>query len=793
MSISKTGDMYRQARFRRFRPHNPQLLRRRLFQVEQLEDRRLLAVDLNVLENAQLSFEASADGQAYQARGNGYHVALTANEIKLALSRPIDVFAESEVPLDPHSQESTTAIPTTGLESEPTFLRLELVGANAFASGTPLNALPHRSNYLLGDDPGQWRLNVANFGQVQYAGVYSGIDVIYYGNAGNLQYDFNLAAGADPSQIQLDFDGAEQIEVDASGNLVVSVDGETVLQHRPFIYQTIDGLQVTVEGGYQILESNLVGFQLGSYDSSQPLVIDPVLSYASLLGGSNNDQGFGVSVDADGNAYVVGLTNSSDFPGATGSQGGNDVFVTKLNSSGGGPTYSTYFGGSGDDRGYAIDIDQNNNVYVTGRTSSTNLPSLRARGGGTWDAFVAKFDSVGNLVYSTYLGGSGNENANGVLGYDGTTIAVDSIGQAWVTGMTTSNNFPVLGGVQTDQSGTDAFVARLDGAGNLNYATYLGGNADDRGQAIALDASGNAYVTGATTSSNFLTTAGAFSESSSGGWDVFVAKLDANQSGANSLLYSTYLGGNSSDYGQGIAVDSANNAYITGIVWSGSRRFPTVNAIQSDGAGNWDIFVSKLNAGGTELAYSTFLGGANNDYGQSIAVDSNGSAHISGLSQGAAGLAAFPVTNAVQSTHGGGTWDAIAAKLNPAGTEVTYATYLGGSGDDRGQGVALDASGNLYMAGLSTSPSFPSDGITPASSAGGWDAYVVKLVDSQEHAPRLSPMPDVSVVPGTLVRVKASVDDPDNPVAQGSAIAYEIPSETAGDYVYNGSLGMVST
>jgi hypothetical protein len=763
----------------------------RLFQLEKLEERQLLAVDLNVLSNLPLGFEASADGTVYQARSNGYQVAIAANEIKLALSRSVDVSAASELVLDPQSLESTTAVPTTSQDIETKFLRLDFVGANAYASGTPLAALPTTSNYLLGDDPAQWRFNVANYGQVKYSEVYPGIDVLYYGNGRNLQYDFNLAAGADPSQILLNFDGAEQVEVDADGNLAVSVGGETVLQHRPFIYQTIDGEQVTIEGGYQLLESNRVSFHVGSYDSSKPLVIDPILSYASLVGGSGTDQGFGMSVDSDGNAYLVGLTNSTDFPGATGSNGDNDVFVTKLNSSGSGLAYSTYFGGSGDDQAYAIDIDSNNNVYVTGRTSSTNLPSLRARGGGTWDAFVAKFDSVGNLVYSTYLGGSGNENANGILGYDGSTIAVDSVGQAWVTGMTTSSNFPVLNGVQADQVGTDAFVARLDSAGNLNYATYLGGNADDRGQAIAVDSSGKAYVTGATTSSsNLPTTLGALQESSAGGWDVFVTKLDADLAGANSVVYSTYLGGTSSDYGQGIAVDGTGNAYVTGLLWSGSLRFPTVNALQGDGAGNWDMFVSKLNPSGSSLVYSTFLGGAQNDYGQSIVVDSDGSAYVSGMSQGATGLASFPVANAVQSTHGGGTWDAVVAKLNPAGTELMYATYLGGTGDDRGQGLALDSANNLYMTGLTTSSSFPADGIAPASSSGGWDAFAVKLVDTPEHAPRLKPMAGLSATPGTLVSVKASVDDPDNPVAQGPTIAYTIPSGTAGDYASNGSLGM---
>ena len=288
--------------------------RRRVFQVEQLDARRLLVNDVTLSAELPLGFELSSGGSnEFQARGSGYNVAITASQVSMALSRPIDIYADILLPSDPNTHQPLPSVVAKELKPETTILNLALVGANTNAVGTPRDVLARKSNYLLGDDPGQWRLGVANYGQVQYADVYSCIDVRYYGTGRNLQYDFNLAAGAEASQIKLRFDGADQMQVDGNGNLAVRIGSETVFQHRPVVYQTINGQRVDVSGGYRLWDTNLVGFELGNYDARQPLVIDPILSYATLVGGSGTDQGFGMTVDDLGNAYVVGLTSSTNF------------------------------------------------------------------------------------------------------------------------------------------------------------------------------------------------------------------------------------------------------------------------------------------------------------------------------------------------------------------------------------------------------------------------------------------------------------------------------------------------
>ncbi|MBI2829078.1 MAG: SBBP repeat-containing protein, partial [Acidobacteria bacterium] len=430
-----------------------------------------------------------------------------------------------------------------------------------------------------------------SYARVRYESVYPGVDLVYYGNQRQLEYDFVVAPGADPGAIKLAFEGARSIERDASGNLILRTAGGDLRMHKPVVYQEVGGVKRLIPGRYVVASKQQVGFHVAAYDRSKPLVIDPVLVYSTFLGGSGNDFGFRIAVDSAGNAYVTGGTDSTNFPGPGGiaapklgssaKGAGGDVFVTKLNPAGTALVYSTYLGGSGNDGGIGIAVDSAGNAYVTGTTNSADFPTtlgaFDVTFNGVQDVFVTKLNPAGSaLVYSTYLGGSGFERPNG--------IAVDSAGNAYVMGRTTSTistnpllNFPTTAGAfQTIAPGGDAFnpqdvfVTKLNPAGSaLVYSTFLGGNRNDEGVGMAVDSAGNAYVTGFTTSTNFPTTAGAFAGTLGGPQDAFVTKLDA---AGSDLVYSTYLGGSGGSLGIGIAVDSAGNAYVTGQAFS---NFPT--------------------------------------------------------------------------------------------------------------------------------------------------------------------------------------------------------------------------
>ena len=477
-------------------------------------------------------------------------------------------------------------------------------------------------------------------------------------------------------------------------------------------------------------EEHEVGFQVAAYDASKPLVIDPVLSYSTYLGGSDVDVGFGIAVDASGNAYVAGITYSTDFPTTAGafqatSGGDSDVFVTKLNPTGSSIVYSTYLGGSGlDDEAVGIAVDTAGNAYVTGLTQSGDFPTTAGAvqptfGGGFFNTFVAKLNPSGSaLVYSTYLG-VGTNNANG--------IAVDPAGNAYVTGSTDSALPTTAGAVQPTFGGgpNDAFVMKLNPSGSaLVYSTHLGGSDFEAGFGIAVDAAGNAYVTGQTGSSNFPTTAGAVQPTFAGGFrSVFVTKLTPNGSG---FAYSTYLGGSNDDIGFSVAVDTTGNAYVTGN--ASSADFPTTaGAVQPTFAGFADAFVAKLNRTGSELVYSTYLGGSSQDQGLGIAVDTLGNAHVTGLTLSVD----FPTTpGAVQTPTPSGFFPTFVTKLDPTGSALVYSTYLGGSSLS---GIALDTlpNPNAYVTGHGISTDFPTTpGAFQTTPGGGSDAVVAKLIPS---------------------------------------------------------------
>ncbi|MFB3896150.1 MAG: SBBP repeat-containing protein [bacterium] len=472
-----------------------------------------------------------------------------------------------------------------------------------------------------------------------------------------------------------------------------------------------------------------------------------VLLYSTYLGGSGWEWGNGIALDTAGNAYIVGYTNAGNFPTTPGAidttfngsfMGAYDVFVSKLNPGGTALVYSTYLGGSDEDWGTAIAVDAAGNAYITGYTQSTNFPittgafntTFNSISNVTSDVFVSKLNPAGTaLVYSTYLGGLDND-----IGYG---IAVDAAGNAYITGMTASTNFPItVGAFDTSFSagiyGDEAFVSKLNSTGSaLVFSTYLGGTGWNVGYGIALDTSGQTYITGYTIAPNFPTTSNAYDTSSNGGYDVFVTKLNPSGSG---LLYSSYLGGIGTDISQGIALDTGGKVYITG--YTQSTNFPVtarawIGPVFHGSYPNNDAFVSKLNPNDTgisSLVYSTYLGGLGDDYGQGIAVDADGNAYVTGYTSSPD----FPTTiGALQTMLTGLTYfDAFVSKISPTGSVLDYSTYFGGSDYDYGYGIAVDALNNIYITGRTESFfDFPvtSGAFMTTPGAGGWDAFVAKI------------------------------------------------------------------
>ena len=662
--------------------------------------------------------EGAIDGRVrFLSRGPGYTLFLTDSEAVLRLDGPS---------IDRPSKSSQSR------RTEEAVLRMRLLGANPTPAATGLEPSAGKSNYFIGDDPTRWRADVPTYSKVRFAEVYPGVDLVYYGNQRQLEYDFVLAPGADPSAISLGFEGADRLQIDRHGDLVLHTRAGEVRWRRPVIYQEIAGKREAVDGRFVRNGKRAIGFQVGRYDRSRELVIDPVLVYSTYLGGSTGtDVAFGIAVDAAGNAYIAGRTRSTDFPTTNalqtahgGSVGASDVFVSKLNATGNALVYSTYLGGTGLEEGLGIAVDSAGNAYLTGDTSSFNFPKVNAfqttlQASG--NAFVSKLNAAGNaLLYSTYLGGS----ASLELGND---IAVNDAGHAYVVGMTNAANFPVKNAIHPAYGGnSDGWVAKLDttrsGNASLVYSTYLGGANLDYAHAIAIDTSGNAYVTGVTFSANFPITAGAFQSTISGVGDAYVTKLNA---AGTAVVYSTYLGGSApfaAEEGRGIAVDASGAAYVIGS--TGSTNFPTLNGYQTTfGGGRGDAFVAKFDAGGGALLYSTYLGGDNTDSGAGIALDAAGSVYVAGT----ASSVNFPTVNALQGFRN---FDAFVAKIDTAASgsaSLLYSSFFGGTGDDAILALAVHPGGDIYVTGVTDSRDFPTVHPFQATLAGGGDAFVSKF------------------------------------------------------------------
>jgi Beta-propeller repeat len=527
-------------------------------------------------------------------------------------------------------------------------------------------------NYLLGSDPRGWRTGLPTFGQVVYRNLWPGVDMVFRGADGRLKYEFILHPGAKVADIRLAYRGGGRLSVDKLGDLLIPTRLGTLRDGHPRSYQQIGGRRVPIASRFALAGGRSFRFALGArYEHHYPLVIDPGLLYSTFLGGSGYEEGHAIAVDAAGDAYVTGRSDSANFPSSlgafdTGQNGGPDAFVSKLNPDGSALLYSTFLGGSNYEDGLGIAVDTAGDAYVTGRTKSANFPtsagafdiSHTSPNGGE-DAYVTALNPGGSaLVYSTFLGGSSTIN-------DGLAIAVDGAGDAYVTGDTQSLNFPTTPGAfdSSPNGAADTFVTKIDAAGSaLLYSTYLGGTNYDFGLGIAVDGVGDAYVTGLTDSANFPTSAGAFDTSQNGGQDAYVTKLNTDGS---TLIYSTFLGGSSSDVGLGIALDTADDAYVTG--YTDSTNFPTsAGAFDTSQNGGDDAFMTKLDSAGSALVYSTYLGGRGFEEGEGIAVDSSGSAYVAGYTESTN----FPSASPLQVANSGG-GDAFVTKLDRPGTDAT--------------------------------------------------------------------------------------------------------------------------
>jgi len=658
----------------------------------------------------------------FAARGAGYAVFLTSNEMVLSLERK------------QKSARSRRAMPVAlgrgDKEDERAVLRMGLIGSNPAPIVRGLKRLPATVNYFVGTDPRHWRVNVPTYTEVKYENVYPGVDLVFYGHQQQLEYDFIVAPGADPTMIVLSFDGADRVIVDESGNLVIQTSGGDVIQRAPSVYQSMDDGTRAIAGRYVLVgrehtgsgrATHRVRLEIGAYDATKPLIIDPLLEYSTYLGGSGIELPRGIAVDETGSVYVAGSTTSADFPTQHPVQpvlgGGYDAFVAKFTADGSTLVYATYLGGVGGDFASGVAVNMSGQAVMTGVTSSRNFPTTAgalqsAYGGGPYDGFLAKLTADGSaLIFSTYLGGSRDDRGQGV--------AIDATGHALVTGFTESTDFPTANPLQpASGGGYDAFVSKVAPDGSaFSYSTYLGGSGFDLGQSIAISSDGRAFATGYTSASDFPIASALQPVHGGGVWDGFVASLTPDGS---ALSYSTYLGGSEDDFSRGIAVTAAGEAVLTG--GTHSLDFPTVNAVQPAHGGGicdeifltpcLDVFVTKLNPTGSALVYSTYLGGIDEDFGSGIGVDPGGQAVVTGRTWSID----FPTATPFQSQLDGQS-DAFVANLKADGSVLVYSTYLGGSGEENpfeeGR-VAVDAESAAYVTGLTMSHNFP-------TSAGAFD------------------------------------------------------------------------
>ena len=681
----------------------------------------------------------------YYALGNHYAFFATGDELMLSLTKD-----------KPASQLA---------------LALRFLGHNRKATPTGTRRAPGTVNFLHGKDAGKWQTGLARYRDIVYRELWPKIDLRLHQRAGALKYEFHVRPGARVSDIRLAYAGATGLALDARGALRIRTGLGVLRDSAPVSYQRVAGKRVPVQSRYVLKGGGTAvrfAFAVGAYRHDRALVIDPGIQFTTFLGGGSNEIGAGIAVDANGNSYIGGTTQSPDFPTTPGAfrrtgaaSNFPDVFVTKLNPTGTALVYSTFVGGSNIEFGNGIAIDGAGNAYVTGTTKSSNFPTT----GGAFDrsanippncprcandhtdGFVFKLNASGSaLTYSTYLGGTDIDSPRG--------ITVDGSGSAYVVGETPSGDFPTTAGAfsRTSSGQYDMFVTKLNPTGSaLVYSTFVGGTQVDNGQGVAVDSGGNAYALGFTSSTDFPTTPGAFDTTANGAFDATVTKLNPTGS---ALVYSTYLGGAGFDNGSDVIVDGGGNAYVAG--GTGSTDFPTTPGAFDTSSDGSDGFVTKLNPSGSAAVYSTVLGGSASDSATGIVLDTSGNAWLSGSTTSAD----FPVSaDAADVSFNGGS-DAIIAELNASGSALPYATFLGGSQSDGASDIGRDSAGDLYITGSTQSRDFPAttgafDTIWNGDPTIFWgDAFVTKLSLTGGTTPPAPP--PVPTAPTLLAPANAS-------------------------------------
>jgi hypothetical protein len=710
------------------------------------------------------------------SRGAGYSIFLTGDEAVVSLATP---------------SAGTAHAPRAAGQAA---LAMKFLGARSAAQVSGLERLPARVNYFVGNDPARWHTGVPSYARVKYTALYPGVDLIYYGNQQSLEYDLVVSPGANPDAIRIAIDGADDARLDRAGDLLLIAGGSELRLMKPRVYQHAGGREQIVDGRYVLAAdggarhagARTIGVELGAYDHSRALVIDPQLVYSTFLGGSSGAQANAIAVDSSGRIYVTGTTASADFPVSTGAfegkkdaiSGEGNVFVTELDPTQSGTSqlvFSTYLGGNGTcihcpipvgDAGYGIALNSQGQIYVAGFTPSLNFPvtanAFQRASGPTVLGFSSGFLTVldptqtgaAQLVYSSYLGGDGEDYID--------ALAVDSQGFAYVTGDANSSDFPVTQNVFEPLKASppgipDAFVSVINpaasGAASLVYSSYLGGSAGADGTGVAVGPSGQIYVTGDTASQDFPTTANALQPNPLGLFAItgFVTVINTANKGASQLAYSTHLGGSFADAGLAIAADSQGLAYVTGFARSGD--FPvTSTAFQTHDESAITPFVSVINptlSGNASLLYSTFLGGIGfiGGEGGGIAVDSNGLVYVTGFTC----LTDFPIDmNFLQAANAGGI-DAFVSVLNPTlsgSASLTFSTYLGGSSADAANAIAVDSQGFVYVAGITESTNFPvTDGALQPTKPGSLSGFVAILNPSDPPDPIPVPTPTSTRTP----------------------------------------------
>jgi hypothetical protein len=600
-------------------------------------------------------------------------------------------------------------------------IRTNFVGANREPSVVGLDRTGSWSNFYLGGDRARWRSKVPNYRAILYQNVYPGIDLKYYGDGRRMEYDFIVSPGADPGSIRVRYDGAKSVSVNQAGQLVVETEWGKVVEQAPVVYQTIDGRHKALDGEYELISESTFGFRLGwGYDPAHAVVIDPVLTYSSYWGGMATEYCTTIRLDDSGYVYFACQTTSTDFPIVNSSgalSGGMDVTLTKLTPDCQTVVYSTMIGGYGYDYWPGIATDDSGRVYMTGHTVSSDFPRVNAYdntiNGGS-DLFVTKFDRDGTIIYSTFLGGSGNESWG--------RVAADSLGCAYVTGVTSSANLPCTNAYDaTPNGGNDVFLAKFSADGQqLIYCTYLGGSGSEENHGLAIDAGGCAYVTGIAPSANFPTTEGAYDRTYNGGSaDAYVTKLAA---GGNALVYSTFVGGSGFEDGVGIFVDRQGHAYVGS--GTDSPDFPMKNAYDSTFDGTHDGFVFELSENGDSLEYSTYIGGCEAGFNVVSELIADDSSRI--VMAMATRCSNLPTRYAYDSTHNG-VEDGGLLILNKSRRWLDYGTYVGGIGDDEPRGLALGHDGSIYVTGMTSSNNFPAVDAFDGAYNGNGDVFVLRF------------------------------------------------------------------